>query len=66
MGMKSNEAKRVLKELDPKVMDVADTYISCELGISLFITYNRVETVLVFERGYYDEIFELLAEMDDD
>ena len=66
LNMKAKNALRILKELDSSVIEVADTHISEKLGVSLYILDDKVETVLVFEQGYYDEMLELLAELDNE
>jgi hypothetical protein len=66
LKMKSNEAIRTLEQMDSSVIEVADTFISEKLGISLYMLNNKVETLLVFEKGYYYEMFELLSELEND
>jgi hypothetical protein len=64
--MKADVALRRLKELDSKAFEVGDTYISCNIVISLYMPYQKVETLLVFEEGCYNEVFEVLAEMEEE
>jgi hypothetical protein len=66
LKMESSDAIRTLEQLDSSVIEVADTFISEKLGISLYMLNNKVETLLVFEKGYYDEMFELLADLEKD
>jgi hypothetical protein len=64
MKMPAKKAKKLLLELDEEMIDLEDMAISRKLGISLYIPYNKVETVMIFEKGYYDEMLKLLEEMD--
>jgi hypothetical protein len=64
--MPSKKAKKILNELDDEIIEISDTFISKKLGISLYIPYNKVETVMIYEKGYYDEMLVLLAEMDEE
>jgi hypothetical protein len=66
LNMPAKKAKKTLKELDPYINDISDTFISNSLGISLYIPYNKVESVLVFEKGYYNELLQILKEMDEE
>jgi hypothetical protein len=66
LKMPAGKAKVTLNELDINLIDISDTFISNSLGISLNIPDNRVESVLVFEKGYYDELLQLLKEMDEE
>ncbi|NLP52484.1 hypothetical protein [Bacillus sp. RO1] len=66
LEMTEEKALETLRELDRSVIEVADTHISKKLGISLYMLNDRVESILVFENGYYDEMFELLAELDNE
>ncbi|ARI75683.1 hypothetical protein [Halobacillus mangrovi] len=66
LHMKAKQAQKVLKKIDRSVTEVADTYISEKLGISLYMLNDRVETLLVFEKGYYDEMFRLLEELENE
>jgi hypothetical protein len=66
MNMPSKKAKKILNELDDDIIEISDTWISKSLGISLYIPYNKVETVMIYEKGYYDEMLVLLAEMDEE
>jgi hypothetical protein len=66
LNMPAKKAKKILNELDDHIIEISDTFISNSLGISLYIPYEKVETVLVFEKGYYDELLQLLKEMDEE
>jgi hypothetical protein len=66
LNMTKKKAKKAIFELDAQTIDLDDTFISKKLGVSLYLPYNKVETVMVFERGYYDELLELLKQMDEE
>ncbi|WLR47985.1 hypothetical protein LC065_01435 [Halobacillus litoralis] len=63
--MKERKARKLFTKLDPDFIDLDETIISLQHGISLFFMGNRVETVLIFERNYYDELFEELKKLDE-
>ncbi|MGR9047357.1 hypothetical protein ACQ4XT_01730 [Halobacillus faecis] len=65
LNMRERKAKKLFRKLDPGFVDFEETVISLEHGISLFFMNNKVETVLVFERNYYDELFEELKKLDE-
>ncbi|GEN53677.1 hypothetical protein [Halobacillus faecis] len=65
LHMRERKAKKLLKKLDPDFVDLNETVISLEHGISLFFMEHKVETVLVFERNYYDGLFEELKKLDE-
>lgn len=58
-------AKSLLRELDNEIVEDEDTIITFKYGISLYILNDKVESLLVFEEGYYDEYFELLKELEE-
>ncbi|MYL50571.1 hypothetical protein GLV98_13820 [Halobacillus litoralis] len=65
LGMGERKAKKLFKKLDPDLIDFEETVISLEHGLSLFFMDRKVETVLVFERNYYDELFEELKKLEE-
>ncbi|SDO28163.1 hypothetical protein [Halobacillus aidingensis] len=65
LNMRERKAKKLFKKLDPDFVDFEETFISLEHGISLFFMDHKVETVLVFERNYYDDLFEELKKLDE-
>ncbi|WP_456273218.1 hypothetical protein [Bacillus sp. AK031] len=65
LNMKGRKAINSLKSLDPDLFEQSDGVISIKLGISLWIPYRKVESLLIFaEKGYYDEYFQLLEEIE--
>ncbi|WP_394219454.1 hypothetical protein [Halobacillus trueperi] len=65
LGMRERKAKKLFKKLDPDLIDFEETVISLEHGLSLFFMDRKVETVMVFERNYYDELFEELKKLEE-
>ncbi len=66
LNMNYKTAKKVLENLDNNLFEDEDTIISFKYGLSLYIPNNKVESLLVFEEGYYNEYFNLIAELNSD
>lgn len=61
----------MLLSYDPDLSIVGDILISDKLGISLYMEDTEedhlpVEAIMLFEKGYYDELYELLALLEEE
>ncbi|SEA79546.1 hypothetical protein SAMN05421743_108122 [Thalassobacillus cyri] len=71
IGPPLKQVKEMLRSYDPYIYLVGDILISDRLGISLYTEDVEddelpVEAVMLFEKGYDDELQELLAQLEEE
>lgn len=72
LGMPFNNAKEKMRKLDPDILVNNTGFTSLKYGINVYADgvdedpNAPIEAVLVFRKGYYDDILNLLGEPEND